>query len=118
MLFRFLADITVLLHLFWILFLIGGAVWGRRSRLVMVSHVLGLAFSLLLQLFGWYCPLTHLEFWFRQHCDPAVAYRGSFIAHYAEKLVYLDVEPGTVLAITVLLVIVNGFIYRRSLRKR
>jgi hypothetical protein len=115
---RILADMTVILHLLWILFLIAGAFWGRRVRNVMVIHVLGMGFSLVLQLAGWYCPLTHLEFWLRQRHDPGLAYPGSFIAHYAEKFVYLEVPPNLVLALTLLLVMVNGWVYRTTLRKR
>ena len=35
MLFRVLADIIILVHLLWILFLIGGAYWGRKNGVVM-----------------------------------------------------------------------------------
>jgi hypothetical protein len=114
---RILADMTVMLHLLWVLFLIGGAFWGRRDRTVMVIHVLGMAFSIVLQFAGWYCPLTHLEFRLRQRHDPGLAYPGSFIAHYAEKFVYLDVPPKLVLALTLLLVMINGWVYRTALRE-
>ena len=117
MLFRLLADLTVLLHLIWVFFLIFGAWWGRKRRGVMLAHIVGLGFSLVLQLFGWYCPLTHLEFWLRQQHQPGIAYPGSFIAHYAERLVYLEVSPGLVLVLTVLLVLVNGWVYGRKIRR-
>jgi hypothetical protein len=107
-----------MLHLSWILFLIGGAYWGRRHPAVMVVHVLGMGLAVVLQFAGWYCPLTHLEFWLRQRHDPGLAYPGSFIAHYAEKFVYLEVPPKLVLALTLLIVIVNGWIYGTELRRR
>jgi hypothetical protein len=44
----------------------------------MAAHGLGLAFSIVMQVFGWYCPLTHLEFWLRA-VHPATIYPGSFI---------------------------------------
>jgi hypothetical protein len=117
MLFRVLADITVIVHLSWILFLIGGSFWGRRRRPVMAVHVLGLGFSVVLQIFGWYCPLTHLEVWLRRMHDPALAYPGSFIAHYAEKLVYLAIPPQLIFVITIMLVIIHGWIYGKTLRR-
>lgn len=117
MLILVLADITVIIHLLWVLFLIGGAYWGRMHRPIMVAHLLGLGFSVILQLFGWYCPLTHLEFWLRQRHDHALAYPGSFIAHYAEKLVYLEVSPMLILVLTGLLVLVNGWVYGKTLRR-
>lgn len=122
MLYQVLADVTVLIHLLWVLFLIGGAYWGRRVRAVMVVHVVGLVYSLVLQVAGWYCPLTHLEVWLRQRHDPSLAYPGSFIAHYAEKIVYLDVPPMLVLLLTLLLIAVTGIVYgwalNRSSRRR
>jgi hypothetical protein len=117
MLFRVLADITVVAHLLWIIFLIGGAFWGRKHRPVMIAHIAGLGFSIVLQVFGWYCPLTHLEFWLRQQHDPGLAYRSSFIAHYAGKLVYLEISPALVLVLTVLLTAVNGWIYGKRFRR-
>ena len=47
--------------------------------LFMVIHLSGLFFAILIQVFGWYCPLTHLEFWLRSKHDPALVYVGSFM---------------------------------------
>jgi hypothetical protein len=118
MLFRILADIVVVLHLFWILFLIAGAYWGRNRRGVMVVHGAGLLFAIVSQVLGWYCPLTHLEAWLMNKQHAAPAYPGSFIAHYAQKLVYIDVPPSAIFAATLILVAVNGWLYRKALRSR
>jgi hypothetical protein len=42
---RVLADIVVLAHLLWILFLLGGAYVGRINPVAMVLHGAGLVFA-------------------------------------------------------------------------
>lgn len=113
MIFRVLADIAVFIHFLWVIFLIFGAIAGVRYRLVKLIHIAGLAFAFVIQIFGWYCPLTHLEVWLRLRHDPSLAYKGSFIAHYIEKLVYLDISPSTLIILTIFLAAFNVWIYRR-----
>lgn len=117
MLYGFFADIVVVIHFLWILFLITGAYWGRRHPSLMVVHGTGLVFSVVIQVFGWYCPLTHLEVWLRERQGLGGSYPGSFIAHYAEKLVYLEVSREIVFILTLVLVAVNAYLYRTAFRK-
>ena len=103
MAYKLLADFIVLIHFLWILFLFFGAYVGARVRVLRILHLSGLAFALMIQVFGWYCPLTYLEVWLRSKHDPRLAYTGSFIIHYVEKIVYLDLSRtliviGTVIA--------------------
>jgi uncharacterized membrane protein required for colicin V production len=116
--FKVLADMTVLLHLGWVLFLAFGALWGRRNRLLKALHVGGLVFAVIMQLMHWYCPLTHLEFWLRSRHDPALAYPGSFLSHYAEEIIYVELSWEAILAATVVLCAVNAWLYLRRPRDR
>jgi predicted transglutaminase-like protease len=115
--YRVLADIVVVTHLFWIFFLIVGAYWGRKHRAVMAVHGAGLVFAVVSQIFGWYCPLTHLEVWLAAKENTALAYPGSFVAHYAEKLVYINVAPAIISVFTLVLVGVTVWIYWRAFKK-
>jgi Protein of Unknown function (DUF2784) len=117
MLYGILANIIVLVHLGWILFLITGACWGRKQIAVMIVHVAGLLFAVVMQIFGWLCPLTHLEVWLRGKQGGIASYPGSFIAHYAEKFVYMEVTPVIIFILTLALVITNAWIYGRAFRK-
>ena len=93
-----LADAVVLAHLGWILFLIFGALAGRRWRSVKWVHLAALAFAVVLTAGGWICPLTHLEVWLRRGVPGAGGgYPGTFLGYYAERLVYLDVPRWAVL---------------------
>jgi hypothetical protein len=112
--YRVLADITVAVHFLWIVFLILGGIWGRRHRAVRVLHVAGLGLAAALAVSGWYCPLTYLEVWLRGRQAPGAGYGGSFIIHYVEKLIYIDVSPAVLSALTVLLIAGNVWLYLRA----
>ena len=112
-----LADIVVFAHLLWVLFLIAGAYWGRKHRLVRLAQGAGLGFAVISQVFGWYCPLTYLEVWLRKKQAAARDYPGSFIAHYAEKLVYIELSPAIIFVLTLALVGINVLIYKRALTR-
>ncbi len=116
--YRILADITVILHFLWILFLLFGAFLGIRRRGIKIIHISGLVFALVLQVFSWYCPLTYLEVWLRARHDPASAYAGSFIIHYVEKLVYLDISRTLLFAVTLLICALNVWIYGKTGTRR
>ncbi len=115
---RVLADVVVVVHLLWVLFLIFGGWWGRTYRPVMLVHVTGLAFAVISQLGGWYCPLTYLESWLRSLQEPAAAYPGSFIAHYAERFVYLEISPSAVFVLTIVLILVQAWLYCKAFRRQ
>ncbi|MHB8765302.1 MAG: DUF2784 domain-containing protein [Deferrisomatales bacterium] len=102
-----LADAVVVLHLGWIAFLVLGAVPGRRVRWVRRLHLAALGFALTLTAAGWICPLTHLEVWLRgRH-----GYAGTFVGHYAARLVYPEVSRGLVLAGAVLVTVLSLLVY-------
>ena len=118
MIYKILADFTVLIHLLWILFLFFGAYIGARYRGLRILHLSGLAFALITEIFGCYCPLTYLEVWLRSKHDPLLAYAGSFIIYYVEKIVYLELSRTFVVIGTILLIGFNLWYYlRRKSRK-
>jgi hypothetical protein len=109
-----LADMVVAVHFLWIVFLLLGALAGVRSRWVRWFHGGALGFAVLMQVMGWYCPLTHLEFWLRGGRGRP----GSFIVAWLERLVYLEVSPRAVLAGTLILVALNLCVYWRAGRRK
>ncbi|MGO8989932.1 MAG: DUF2784 domain-containing protein [bacterium] len=117
MLYKILADGVVLTHFLWIIFLFFGAFWGVKNRIVKIFHLSGLVFAFVIQVFDWYCPLTHLEVWLRSKHQFDLTYAGSFIVHYAEKIVYIELPRTLVLFLTVLLCSFNAWFYLRK-RKR
>ena len=116
MLYKILADIVVLIHFLWIVFLFFGAFWGIKNKVAKIFHLSGLAFAFVIQIFDWYCPLTHLETWLRSKHSPSLTYAGSFIIHYVEKIVYIEISRFVVLVFTILLCGLNAWLY--FVRKR
>jgi hypothetical protein len=116
MLYKILADTVVFLHLLWIVFLIFGAFWGVRNKMVKTIHITGLLFAIVIQTFGWYCPLTDLETWLRSKHNPSLSYGGSFIAHYMEKIIYVELPRSLIFALTLLLIALNAWLYFKKKR--
>jgi len=87
MIFSLLADLAVVVHVIFVLFVVcGGLVvlrWPRLAWLQLPSALWGA----IIELEGWVCPLTYLENHFRR-LGGAVGYGGSFIEHYLEPLLY------------------------------
>lgn len=111
MLYKIAADFVVFIHFLWILFLIFGAFIGRKYKILKTFHIIGLCFAIIIQIFGWYCPLTYLEVWLRHKHDPALSYSGSFIIHYVEKIVYIELSQGIIFLLTAMLVLISLYIY-------
>jgi hypothetical protein len=118
MVFRLLADLTVLLHLGFVAFVVlGGLLVVRWSSLAWL-HLPAVAWGAWVELAGWVCPLTPLENRFRAR-GGGTSYTGSFIEQYLVPLLYpssLSREVQYALAAVVLLI--NAVIYAVVLRRR
>lgn len=114
MTYKILADVVVFIHFVWIVFLIFGALLGVRNTVLRILHISGLGYAFVIQIFDWYCPLTHLEVWLKSRHAPGLAYKGSFIMHYIEEFVYLDISRSVIIVFTILLCIFNGWVYLRK----
>ena len=114
MLYKIFTDFVVLTHFLWILFLFLGAFLGGKNRVLKIFHLLGLSFALFIQIFDWYCPLTHLEGWLRSKHDPGLFYTGSFIIHYVERIVYIELSRHFILAFTFFLIGFNTLFYLKK----
>lgn len=110
-----LADAVVAFHLFWIVFLILGALPGYFYAWVKWTHVAALSFSVAMQLFHWTCPLTLLEQALRRAAG--TSYAGSFIGHYSERLVYAPISPVWILTGTLVVVAVSAWVYLIAARR-
>lgn len=111
MFYQIAADIVVFLHFLWIVFLMFGAFIGRRYRWVKRVHIPGIIFAVIIQYFGWYCPLTHLEIWLRKKNPALEDYTGSFIIYYVNKIVYIELPADVIMKLTILLIIISTFVY-------
>ncbi|MGE3841776.1 MAG: DUF2784 domain-containing protein [Vicinamibacterales bacterium] len=87
MVFRFLADLTVVLHIAFVVFvLLGGTLVARWPRVAWV-HLPAAAWGVWIEFSGGLCPLTPLENYLRTR-GGGVAYASSFVESYLIPLVY------------------------------
>jgi hypothetical protein len=118
MAYRLLADATVVLHVAFVLFVIGGGLLVIRWPRVAWAHLPAAAWAAWVEFAGWICPLTPMENWLRQQGGQA-AYSASFVDEYLMPVLYppaltRDVQwllGGLVLAI-------NATVYLMVLRQR
>lgn len=111
MAYRLLADLTLVLHLFFVLFVALGGFAVLRWRWLAWLHLPAAAWGALIEFFGWVCPLTPLENHFRRLGGEA-GYAGGFIDHYIIGLIYPDGLTRTAqLALGAAVLILNTLIY-------
>ena len=118
MVFRLLADLTVVLHVAFVVFVILGGVLVVRWPRVAWVHLPAAAWGAWIEFAGWLCPLTPLENWLRER-GGRPAYTSSFVERYIIPTLYPDSlsrEVQWVLGGLVLLV--NGLVYLMVLRRR
>lgn len=87
MAYRILADLLVLLHLTFVLFVIAGALLSLHHRVWAVIHVPAFVWGALIEFKGWTCPLTPFENSLRARAGQA-GYGGGFIEHYVTHILY------------------------------
>ena len=118
MLYQWLADVVLVLHLAFILFVVLGGLLVFRWRWILYLHLPAAVWGVLIEFFGWICPLTPLENLLRIRAGGA-GYEEGFIVHYLLPLIYpggLTREVGLQLGLA--LIGVNLLIYGIWLARR
>ncbi|MEN8762678.1 MAG: DUF2784 domain-containing protein [Thiogranum sp.] len=87
MLYRLAADLLVLFHLGFIIFVITGGFLVLKWRWVILLHLPAVVWGALIEFQGWMCPLTPLEQRLRQAAGEK-GYAGGFIEHYVLPVIY------------------------------
>lgn len=85
--YRILADLVLILHLAFILYAIFGGLLVLRWRWTIFLHIPVVTWGVLLEMFGWICPLTPLENEFREAAGIA-GYSGGFVEQYLLPVMY------------------------------
>ena len=118
MMYSLLADLILIIHLAFVIFVLCGWLLVLKWRWVAWLHLPAAVWSAVVEFTGWICPLTPLENLFHEQAGQ-VGYRSDFITHYLLPVLYPDdltrdiqLMLGTiVLAINILL---YGWLWRRS----
>ena len=81
MYYQIAADLVVLLHLGFVGFVVAGGLLVLKWRPVAAIHIPAALWGALVELQGWYCPLTPLEQYLRKAGGQS-AYSGDFVERY------------------------------------
>lgn len=85
--YRVLADIVVLIHLGFIVFAVFGGLLVLRWRRLAWIHVPAVLWGVLIEFWGWLCPLTPVENRLR-NAGGAAGYEAGFVEHYLVPVIY------------------------------
>ena len=114
----FLADVVVVLHFIFVLFVILGGLLVLRWPKLAYLHIPAAIWGAAIELAGGICPLTPLENSLRRQAG-SVGYSGDFIEHYILPILYPSALTRDIqLILGFLVVAVNlaiyGYVFRRK----
>lgn len=118
MIYRILADVVLVGHLGFILFVVLGGLVVRWRRWAAIVHLPCAAYGAAIEFWGWICPLTPLENRLRALGGEA-GYTGGFVEHYLVPIVYpVPLPPAAGNALAVAVVVANCLTYAWAFRRR
>lgn len=118
MIYRWLADFVVVVHICFVLFVIFGGFLLRRRPALIYAHIPAAVWGALIEFAGWVCPLTPLEKYLRVRGGQA-GYSGDFVDHYLLPILYPHGLTRNIQGILGTLVIaINVLAYGLFLRSR
>ncbi len=118
MIYRVLADLVLVVHLAFILFVVVGGLFVLRWPRLAWLHVPVVLWGAWIEFSGRICPLTPLEVGFRRRGGEA-GYEGGFIEHYITAIIYPDgLSRGIQVALGVVVVVINVAVYVMLIRRR
>jgi hypothetical protein len=121
-LYRLLADLTVLIHLGFVAFVMAGGFLVLRWRRLAWVHLPSAIWGALIELGGWICPLTPLENEWRRQAGLR-GYEGSFVEQYLTPVLYpsgltRELQIGLGLVVIALNAMIYGWMCYRGYETR
>lgn len=116
--YRLLADLVVVAHLLFVLFVVAGGLLVLRWPRLAWLHVPAAIWGALIEFAGWICPLTPLENRLRR-LGGEVGYEGGFVEEYLLAILYPSGLTRThQLVLGALVLVLNLVIYGYVLWRR
>jgi hypothetical protein len=111
LLYRFLADGVVIVHLGFVAFVVFGALLAFRWPAAALAHLPAACWGAYVEFSGKICPLTPLENWLRVKAGGR-AYEQSFIEEYLIPVLYpANLTANTQILLGSLVVLINCALY-------
>ena len=118
MIYRYLADVVLVLHFAFVVFAVLGALLVLRWQRMAWIHIPLALWAVIVEFTGWICPLTPLEHWLRLKGGIAVEKLG-FVEQYLLPLLYPSpLTRPLQLVLGAIVLGVNVLIYAWILRRR
>jgi Protein of Unknown function (DUF2784) len=115
--FGLLADLLLILHAAFILFVVAGGFLVLRWPKLAWVHLPAALWGALIEFTGFICPLTPVEKAWRRAAG-GEAYEGGFIEHYVTAALYPSgLTRLTQILLGLVVLGVNGWVYRRGWRR-
>ena len=116
--YRRAADLVLVIHLGFVLFVVLGGLLALRWPRVAWLHVPIAIYGAVIEFIGFVCPLTPLEIWLRRRGGEG-GYEGGFVEHYILAALYpTGLTREIQLALGVGVLAVNAIVYTVYWRRR
>jgi len=117
MVYRILADIVMVTHLVFVLFVVFGGLLVLRWQQWRWFHFPAFAWGVVIELTGWICPLTPLENHLRRSGGEE-GYETGFIDHYIVPVLYPEgMTRSDQIILGLLVLVINAVVYGRVIRQ-
>lgn len=109
--YHLLADIIVVTHFLFILFVVFGGLLVIHWPKIAFAHLPAAVWGVFVEMFGWICPLTPLENHFRALAGES-SYSGDFIVQYLIPVIYPEtLTPSIQKILGVVVIVINVTVY-------
>ena len=115
--YEFAADLTLIIHFTFILFVIFGVLLFFVKTKIIFIHIPAFIWGSYIELTHSICPLTYLENWFLNKANLTI-YSEGFIQNYIVPIVYpTDLTKNLQIYLGITLIVINIIIYGFILNK-
>ena len=113
-----LADLILLVHMAFVVFVLFGGLLVLRWRWIAWAHLPAAAWGAVIEFSGWICPLTPLENWLRAQAGQT-GHHSDFVAYYLLPVLYpdgltRDVQLMLGMIVLAINISVYGWLWRRT----
>lgn len=116
--YRALADVVLVVHFVFVVFVVLGGLLALRWRRVAYVHVPVALYGAAIEFLGFICPLTPLEISLRERGGEA-GYEGGFVEHYVTAALYPEgLTRDTQLVLGIGVLVINAIVYSIWWRRR
>ena len=111
-----LTDLVLIVHTLFIVFVIFGGLFVLKWYKAIWIHIPCAIWGVLIEFFGWICPLTYLENYLREIANIS-RYETSFIQYYLLPIIYpprltTDIQILLAVIVIVINIIIYGIVWR------